>query len=89
MIVEWLIEIGFGVVVTFLGWFPEIGLNDYLLAVGAFTDLAVGAGSLGVWVDWGFIGVASAFVLGLFALFTIVKAVLRFVGHIPGFGGNW
>lgn len=89
MIVEWLMDIGIGMLSTILGWFPPIGLEDFILAVGAFGDLALGAGSLGIWVDWVFVGGTVAVVLGLFAALTIAKAVLRFLGHIPVIGGHW
>lgn len=89
MIVEWFLGLAAGVVEWMAslinGWSPPgwlVGIDD---SISAVTDIASG---LGVWVNWGIVGLCTAAVAASWALFGNVKLARVGVSHIPQFGGG-
>lgn len=89
MITEWFISIGQAIAQWFLGLFGTDAPPDWITSVAGFvTELFARVAGLGAWLPFPLIGTVGAALLGLWAVFWLIKGIRWLWGLTPFSGGS-
>lgn len=88
MIVEWAAQICMDLAVFFAGLFPEWEIPEFMTSgdgwLGVMAESLYG---LGVWVDWGALGICLTAVGGVYVVAGLIKLARAVIAHLPMVGG--
>lgn len=90
MIIEWLIALGEGIILWFVGLFDlELVPQEAVLDVGAgIAPWAHGIADLGVWLPWGALAIWVPAVGSVYIGSLVLKFIKNLFSHVPLFGGR-
>lgn len=89
MIAEWFAGLGMDIAIMVAGWFPEWDIPQVFHDMrGGMLGLLETYTGLGVWVDWGALGVCLTAVAIAYGLGILIRLVRAALAHLPAVGGS-
>lgn len=89
MILEWLVGLAAGLFEWIANLLPDwevpAGLTD---PGGAIEQIVALSQGIGVFVDWGLLGLLAVIPLGVWLFGLIFRALKTLISHLPFVGGN-
>lgn len=90
MITDWFVSMSFDIAVWFASLFPEWEVPAWMtdargMTIGLLEQFGTG---LGVWIDWGVLGVCMIAVASAYGISFLILLFRRVFAHVPQFGGG-
>lgn len=89
MIAEWIASFGMDIAIFIAGLFPEWDIPGWVIdSRGQLVSMIEAQAGLGVWIDWGVLGLCITATVTTYSIAIVIKLVRAAAGHIPQIGGK-
>ena len=91
MILEWIAEVGAGLMLWFISLFPtaDPSLGDFLVTFDNRVNEVLGLTSgMGAWLDFGFALTVASLVIGVWLIALAIRGIRWIISFIPTMSGG-